>query len=404
MTGQAGGWPLTVFLTPDQIPIFTGTYFPKERRYGMPAFREVLTAIDGYYRGKGDEIRQRGASLVEALGSMQTASADDFAALSRAPLVAARERVSNRLTTPSTAVSAAGRSSRIRRRSSSCSHTGTRTEPMARTAKRWRWSRSTLDCMAQRGLYDHLGGGFFRYSVDRFWSIPHFEKMLYDNAQLLSSVRRRLRGDGHAAVCERRGRHGRLGHARHAGRTRRLLFDARRRLRARGRQVLRLDARGVRRRARARRESALAKRVFGLAQPANFEGKHWHLYLAEAPEAAAAALGIEPGRAPRAARERTPQLARRSRAACLAGTRREAARLVERPHDRRHGARRARARPSQARRVGDARRRFHPGRALAGRPPQSHLQGRPRALHGLSRRLRVPRARVARALAMPLAR
>ena len=94
MTGQAGGWPLTVFLTPEQIPIFTGTYFPKERRYGMPAFREVLVAIDEYYRGKRDEVRERGASLVEALGNMQTASADDFAALSPAPLATARERVS----------------------------------------------------------------------------------------------------------------------------------------------------------------------------------------------------------------------------------------------------------------------------------------------------------------------
>ena len=68
MTGQAGGWPLTVFLTPEQVPIFTGTYFPKERRYGMPAFREVLVAIDEYYRGKGDEVRERGTRLVEALG------------------------------------------------------------------------------------------------------------------------------------------------------------------------------------------------------------------------------------------------------------------------------------------------------------------------------------------------
>src|ERR1044072_3703424 len=59
MAGQAGGWPLTVFLTPQQVPIFTGTYFPKERRYGMPAFREVLVAAEQYYRGKGDEIWER---------------------------------------------------------------------------------------------------------------------------------------------------------------------------------------------------------------------------------------------------------------------------------------------------------------------------------------------------------
>src|SRR5688500_17515351 len=92
-TGQPGGWPLTVFLTPEQVPIFTGTYFPKEPRYGMPAFREVLTAIDSYYRSKGEEIRDRGASLVAALDGISTSSGDDFAELTRAPFAVARERL-----------------------------------------------------------------------------------------------------------------------------------------------------------------------------------------------------------------------------------------------------------------------------------------------------------------------
>src|SRR6187431_1243206 len=94
MSGQGGGWPLTVFLTPQQVPIFIGTYFPKERRYGMPAFREVLVAVDQYYRGKADEIRERGEHLIHTLANMQTTSGDDFAALSAAPLAAARERLS----------------------------------------------------------------------------------------------------------------------------------------------------------------------------------------------------------------------------------------------------------------------------------------------------------------------
>ncbi len=93
-TGRAGGWPLTVFLTPDShLPIFTGTYFPRERRYGMPAFREVLVAIENYYRTQGAEIRERGAGLVEAFDELATGSADDFADLSRAPLEQARERL-----------------------------------------------------------------------------------------------------------------------------------------------------------------------------------------------------------------------------------------------------------------------------------------------------------------------
>jgi uncharacterized protein YyaL (SSP411 family) len=92
LSGQAGGWPLTVFLTPDQVPIFTGTYFPNERRYGMPAFREVLTAVDEYYRGKPEEIRERGRRLLEVLGS-DASNADDFATLSRAPFATARDRL-----------------------------------------------------------------------------------------------------------------------------------------------------------------------------------------------------------------------------------------------------------------------------------------------------------------------
>ncbi|HET7131191.1 MAG TPA: thioredoxin domain-containing protein, partial [Gammaproteobacteria bacterium] len=93
-TGRPGGWPLTVFLTPDShVPIFTGTYFPKDRRYGMPSFREVLTAIDGYYRTQSDEIRRRGASLADAFAELDTGAADDLADLSAAPLRLARERL-----------------------------------------------------------------------------------------------------------------------------------------------------------------------------------------------------------------------------------------------------------------------------------------------------------------------
>ena len=241
MTGQAGGWPLTVFLTPDQIPIFTGTYFPKERRYGMPAFREVLVAIDEYYRGKGDEIRERGASLVEALGSMQTASADDFAALSRAPLVdgaRAREADLRR------------RARRLRRRAEVPAYDDARApaRAWARAPSRRRGQPSAGDGHAVARL--HGAARPLRSPGRRVLPLQR-RPVLVDSAlredalrqrAAARPLRRRVRGDGHAALCERRERHGRLGHARHAGRARRLLLDARRRLRARGRQVLRLDA------------------------------------------------------------------------------------------------------------------------------------------------------------------
>ena len=295
LSGQAGGWPLTVFLTPDQLPIFTGTYFPKERRYGMPSFREVLVAVDRYYRDKPDEVRENNARLIDMLGSTETGNADDFAKLSRAPFVAARQRLEQ---------------------SYDSDHGGfgpgpkfPHTTSLELLLALWHAHRSgnadaqtlamvthSLDCMALRGLYDHLGGGFYRYSVDQFWSIPHFEKMLYDNAQLLA-----LYADAYAAT-------GTALYASVASATADWLM--RDMQDAAGGYYSTLDADSEHEEGKFYvwtpaeldavldpEQSALAKRVFGLTGSANFEGKHWHLYLAEAPEAAAAALGLDPSRA-----------------------------------------------------------------------------------------------------------
>jgi len=282
MSGQAGGWPLTVFLTPDQIPIFTGTYFPKERRYGMPAFREVLTAIDQYYRGKSDEIRANGARLVDALGSTQTAGADDFAELTRAPLETARERLNDNYDAEHGGFAGGPKFPHTTSLELLLAHWHAHRDEDA-----LRMVTHTLDCMAQRGLYDHLGGGFFRYSVDRFWAIPHFEKMLYDNAQLLA-----LYADAYVAT-------GTPAYARVASETAEWVM--RDMQDPRGGFYSTLDADSEHEEGKfyvwtpaeldavlSGDEAALAKRAFGLERPPNFEGKHWHLHLAEAPEAAAA--------------------------------------------------------------------------------------------------------------------
>jgi uncharacterized protein YyaL (SSP411 family) len=284
MTGQAGGWPLTVFLTPEQVPIFTGTYFPKERRYGMPAFREVLVAIDEYYRNKGGEIRERGANLVDALGNMQTESADDFAALSRTPLATARERAK---ATYDAEHGGFGGGPKFPHTTTlelllGAWHRGGRADDEALAMV-----THTLDCMANRGLYDHLAGGFFRYSVDRAWAIPHFEKMLYDNAQLLALYANAYTATGTARYASVAGAT--------ADWAMRDMQDAR------GGYYSTLDADSEHVEGKfyvwtpegfdavlPPDEAALAKRAFGLAGAPNFEGKHWHLYLAEAPEPAAA--------------------------------------------------------------------------------------------------------------------
>jgi uncharacterized protein YyaL (SSP411 family) len=293
MTRQAGGWPLTVFLTPEQVPIFTGTYFPKERRYGMPAFREVLVAVDQYYREKADEIRERGASLVEALGAMQTTSADDFATLSPAPLAAAHERLA---ATYDAEHGGFGGGPKFPHSTSLELLLAHSRREGAEGAQALTMVTHTLHRMAQRGLYDHLAGGFYRYSVDGAWAIPHFEKMLYDNAQLLA-----LYADAYAATGTPR-------YASVAGAT--AAWVMRDMQAPTGGYYSTLDADSEHEEGKfyiwtpaefdavlAPDESALAKRVFGLAAPPNFEGKHWHLYLAEEPEAAAAALGLDPSSA-----------------------------------------------------------------------------------------------------------
>ncbi len=292
LTGQAGGWPLTVFLTPDQLPIFTGTYFPKQSRYGLPAFADVLRAIHTHYRNRGAEIRANCAQLVQALGSRDTASADDFAELSRAPLAKAREQLEHNYDTEHGGFGGGPKFPHAPNLELLLAHY----HASPGDGQALRMVTRSLDCMAERGLYDHLGGGFFRYSVDRYWSIPHFEKMLYDNAQLLG-----VYADAYAATGTPR-------YASVAAATAEWVM--RDMQDAAGGYYSTLDADSEHEEGKFYvwtpaeveaaldgHEAALSQRVFGLAGPANFEGKHWHLYLAEEPDKAAAALRLDPHRA-----------------------------------------------------------------------------------------------------------
>jgi uncharacterized protein YyaL (SSP411 family) len=183
LTQRAGGWPLTMFLTPDdQQPFFGGTYFPREARYGMPAFTDVLERVAEYYHGEGAAIRRQSLDLAAALERLQDAAdgsvADGEAPLDGSPLQLARTALERSFDGRFGGFGAAPKFPHPQS-----------IERCLRDASAASLSMAslTLRRMAEGGIYDQLGGGFARYSVDESWTIPHFEKMLYDNAQLLGT-------------------------------------------------------------------------------------------------------------------------------------------------------------------------------------------------------------------------
>jgi uncharacterized protein len=173
MTGQ-GGWPLTVFLTPEGEPFLGGTYFPPEPRHGMPAFRQVLVAISDLYRERPDEVAQRASVLIEAL-ERAAAAAPSSEPLTESLLFQATRRLGE-LADPKWG----GFGGAPKFPPASAIELLLRQGETALAAK-------ALDGMAAGGMYDLVGGGFHRYSVDERWLVPHFEKMLYDNALLVSA-------------------------------------------------------------------------------------------------------------------------------------------------------------------------------------------------------------------------
>ncbi|HET7759668.1 MAG TPA: thioredoxin domain-containing protein [Gaiellaceae bacterium] len=171
LTGQ-GGWPLTVFLTPDGEPFYGGTYFPPEPRHGLPSFRQVLRAVAGAYRERPEDVAAQAEALVGALRrSAETEPSHEPLAES---LLAEAER---------------GLLSQLDPHWGGFGHApkfppASALEFLLRR-RRLDAVRQTLDGMAAGGMYDLVGGGFHRYSVDGEWLVPHFEKMLYDNALLV---------------------------------------------------------------------------------------------------------------------------------------------------------------------------------------------------------------------------
>ena len=196
LLGEQGGWPLTMFLTPAAEPVWGGTYFPNVSKYGRPAFTENLREVSRMFRDEPGKIEQNRAALLARLADR--ARPEGKVTFGLAELDAAAKQLGNAFDTV---------------------HGGLRGAPKfpqpAILEMLWRAGlrtgdvrffetvEHTLERMSEGGIYDHLGGGYSRYSVDDKWLVPHFEKMLYDNAQLLELLALAYQRSGNALFATR---------------------------------------------------------------------------------------------------------------------------------------------------------------------------------------------------------
>ena len=196
LLGEQGGWPLTMFLTPKGEPVWGGTYFPKEARCGRPAFVDVLREVARLFREEPARIEQNRQALLARLA--EKTRPEGRVTVSPADLNGAAGQVGNMFDPV---------------------HGGLRGAPKfpqpAMLEFLWRAGmrsgdarffetvQHTLERMSEGGIYDHLGGGFSRYSVDEKWLVPHFEKMLYDNAQLLELLALAFQRSGRPLFAQR---------------------------------------------------------------------------------------------------------------------------------------------------------------------------------------------------------
>ena len=187
LTQRPGGWPLTMFINPeDQRPFFGGTYFPDQPRHGMPSFSDLITRVAQYYSSNIDDVRAQGQQLYDIFGRLDPGAGNGEIEMTDAILANARQKIAEGFDRN---FGGFGNAPKFPHPTS-----------LDRLLREWRDSANsaepdvdalymvslTLTRMAEGGIYDQLGGGFSRYTVDRHWQIPHFEKMLYDNGPLLA--------------------------------------------------------------------------------------------------------------------------------------------------------------------------------------------------------------------------
>jgi len=286
LTQRAGGWPLTMFLTPDQRPFYGGTYFPKTARYNLPGFGQLLERVAQAYREQGEAIAAQNEELVAMLGHTLPAAAPPSASLDPAPIATALEQLKGSFDPVHGGLGGAPKFPHPAELELCLREGSLRADAQAQ-----RVAVFTLEKMAEGGIYDQLGGGFCRYSVDQYWMIPHFEKMLYDNGPLL-----RLCADAWLVtgqplfrkVCEETaGWAMREMQSPEGGYYSSLDADSEHEegkfyVWSREEAVAVLDD----------EEYAVAGAVYGLDKTANFEGRHWHLHIAQPPDRLAERLGL----------------------------------------------------------------------------------------------------------------
>ena len=185
-TTGGGGWPMSVWLTPNLQPFVGGTYFPPEDRYGQPGFKKVLERVAEAWKQNHEKITEQGAKIISALQEAQAATPDSSDKIDINILEKACEQFSGIFDAKEGGFGNAPKFPRP-----AAPNFLTRfyaRDPKADSGKRaLEMDLLTLRKMAAGGMHDHLGGGFHRYSVDRYWHVPHFEKMLYDQAQLATA-------------------------------------------------------------------------------------------------------------------------------------------------------------------------------------------------------------------------
>jgi uncharacterized protein YyaL (SSP411 family) len=290
ITHGSGGWPLTMFLAPEeQTPFFGGTYFPKQRRYGMPAFADLLRRVADYYRGHGAEIVKQNEQLKLAFAGLMPEPAPDDVVLDPSPLQEGRAALERSFDAEFGGFSQAPKFPHPTSIERCLRHWHAASSGAKPDLHALYMATLTLTRMAEGGLYDQLGGGFSRYSVDGLWMIPHFEKMLYDNAQLLCEYARAALATGEALF------------ARIAGETADWMLRDMRSPSGAFYSSLDADSEGHEGKFYVWTPSevqallipqdyAAFSRRFGLDRSANFEGQ-WHLHGYESIDAVAAALG-----------------------------------------------------------------------------------------------------------------